>query len=124
MEDITITRHEETSTGEYHAHVSGSKHIGRLTWVTRDGARVAEHTLVPPELGGRGIAGKLVDALIADAREQGFKVVPECSYVAAAFAKHPEWATCGAKPAPRRLRPSPRRSSAALSARFRRSAGR
>ena len=63
-----------------------------MTWITRDGARVAEHTLVPKEIGGRGVAGKLVDALIADAREQGFRVVPECSYVAAAFAKHPEWA--------------------------------
>ena len=92
MESISITRHDEGSHGEYQAHVEGNAHIGRLTWVTRDGARVAEHTIVPPEIGGRGIAGRLVDALIADAREQGFKVVPECSYVAAAFGKHPEWA--------------------------------
>ena len=41
--------------------------------------------------GGRGVAGKLVEALIADARAQGFTVVPECSYVAAAFKRHPEW---------------------------------
>jgi uncharacterized protein len=92
MESVTITRHEEGSKGEYHAHVAGSAHIGRLTWITRGGARVAEHTLVPPEIGGRGVAGKLVDALIADARDQHFKVVPECSYVAASFDKHPEWA--------------------------------
>ena len=92
MDDVTITRHEHGSHGEYHAHVAGSSLVGRLTWVTRDGARVAEHTIVPPELGGRGVAGKLVEALIADAREQGFKIVPECSYVAAAFGKHPEWA--------------------------------
>ncbi len=92
MDAITITRHDHTSHGEYLAHVTGSRLIGRLTWITRGGARVAEHTIVPPELGGRGVAGRLVDALIADAREQGFKVVPECSYVAAAFARHPEWA--------------------------------
>jgi predicted GNAT family acetyltransferase len=92
MESVTITRHEHGSHGEYHAHVEGNTHIGRLTWVTRDGARVAEHTIVPPEIGGRGIAGKLVEALIADARAQHFKVVPECSYVAAAFGKHPDWA--------------------------------
>jgi predicted GNAT family acetyltransferase len=91
MESVTISRHEHGSHGEYHAHIEGSDQIGRLTWVTRDGARVAEHTIVPPEIGGRGIAGKLVDALIADARAQDFKVVPECSYVAAAFGKHPEW---------------------------------
>ncbi len=92
MSDVTITRHGDANAGEYHAHVEGSTLIGRLTWVTRDGARVAEHTLVPPELGGRGIAGRLVEALIADARTEGFKVVPQCSYVAAAFRKHPDWA--------------------------------
>lgn len=92
MSDVTITRHGDANAGEYHAHVEGSTLVGRLTWVTRDGARVAEHTLVPPELGGRGIAGQLVDALIADARTEGFKVVPQCSYVAAAFRKHPDWA--------------------------------
>ena len=92
MESVTITRHDLGDHGEYHAHVEGSAHIGRLTWETRDGARVAEHTIVPPEIGGRGIAGKLVDALLADAQAQHFKVVPVCSYVAAAFGKHPEWA--------------------------------
>jgi predicted GNAT family acetyltransferase len=91
MESVTISRQGNDDAGEYRAHVPGSEAIGRLTWVTRDGVRVAEHTLVPPELGGRGIAGQLVEALIADAREQGFKVEPQCSYVAAAFAKHPEW---------------------------------
>jgi predicted GNAT family acetyltransferase len=92
MESVTITRHEHGSHGEYHAHVAGSAHIGRLTWVTRNGVRVAEHTIVPPEIGGRGIAGKLVDALIDDARAQHFRIEPECSYVAAAFARHPDWA--------------------------------
>lgn len=92
MESVTITRHDLGSHGEYQAHVEGSEHIARLTWVARDGARVAEHTIVPPEIGGRGIAGQLVDALIADARAKRFKIVPECSYVAAAFGKHPEWA--------------------------------
>jgi len=92
MEGVTISRHQDGTTGEYHAHVPGSDHIGRLTWVERNGARVAEHTLVPPEIGGRGIAGQLVDALIDDARSEGFKVVPVCSYVVKAFEKHPEWA--------------------------------
>lgn len=92
MESVTITRHEHDGHGEYHAHVPGSSHFGRLTWVTRNGARVAEHTLVPPEIGGRGIAAQLVEALVAHAREQGFKVKPVCSYVVKAFEKHPEWA--------------------------------
>lgn len=92
MDRITITRHVDGNSGEYHAHVPGSDHIGRLTWVDRDGVRHAEHTLVPKEIGGRGIAGLLVDVLIEDARSQHFKVKPVCSYVAAAFDKHAEWA--------------------------------
>jgi predicted GNAT family acetyltransferase len=96
MEGLTITRHGSKSAGEYHAHVEGSDHIGRLTWVQTGPesgrVRAAEHTLVPPELGGRGIAARLVDALIADAQAEGFKVKPVCSYVVKAFEKHPEWA--------------------------------
>lgn len=92
MTDVTITRHEDGHRGEYRAHVPGSDHIGRLTWVESGGARIADHTLVPPPIGGRGIAAQLVEALVADAREQGFKVRPLCSYVAAKFDEHPDWA--------------------------------
>ena len=92
MDSVTITRHGSGQAGEYHAHVSGSADIGVLSWVLRGTARVAEHTLVPPAIGGRGVAAKLVEALIADARAQHFRIVPACSYVAAAFRRHPEWA--------------------------------
>lgn len=92
MEDLTITRHGTAAAGEYRAHVPGSTAIGRLTWKMRGTARVADHTLVPPQIGGRGVAAQLVKALVADAREQGFRIVPQCSYVAAAFQRHPDWA--------------------------------
>ena len=92
MSGVTITRHDCGDSGEYHAEVEGSEHIGRLTWTERDGARAAEHTHVPDAIGGRGIAAQLVDAMVADAREQGFKIRPVCSYVVARFKRHPEWA--------------------------------
>ena len=95
IEGLTITRHEKDGAqgkvGEYHAHIEGTKAIGRLTWAERDGARVAEHTLVPREIGGRGVAAHLVDALVDDAREQGFKIVPKCSYVEKKFDENPSW---------------------------------
>ncbi|MBS0254375.1 MAG: N-acetyltransferase [Proteobacteria bacterium] len=91
---ITITSHEAAGAGEYRAHVAGSAAVGRLTWVARAGAagplRVAEHTLVPAAIGGRGVAARLVEAMVAEARAQGFRIVPACSYVAAWFARHPE----------------------------------
>jgi uncharacterized protein len=91
MDDVTITSHDSGTSGEYRAQVAGSSHIGRLSWVRRGTVRVAEHTLVPPEIGGRGVAALLVAALMSDAREHGFTVDPQCSYVAAALRKHPEW---------------------------------
>lgn len=92
MEQVTITRHDAGDSGEYHAHLADNEQIGRLTWVRRGTARVAEHTLVPDAIGGRGVAARLVEALVADARAQGFSIVPACSYVAAQFKRHPEWA--------------------------------
>ena len=100
MEQVEIVRLDQGRAGEYHAHIPGHSEVGRLTWIARDDAagpvRVAEHTLVPCELEGRGIAGQLVSALIADARAQGFRIVPQCSYVAAQFRRHPEWADLAA----------------------------
>jgi len=45
----------------------------------------------PGEIGGRGVAARLVEALVADARAEDFKVHPLCSYVVAAFQRHPDW---------------------------------
>ena len=70
----------------------GRPRQAELTWVARGGARIANHTYVPHEARGKGIAAALVHALIADAREEGLKIVPQCSYVEAAFRRHPEWA--------------------------------
>jgi uncharacterized protein len=92
MTDVTITRREKDGEGAYYARVEGSRSVGRLTWVEREGVRIAEHTIVPPDIGGQGVAARLVDALISDAREQGFRIEPQCSYVAAKFDEHPEWA--------------------------------
>ena len=96
MEGTVITRHDQGSRGEYHARVPGSDAVGRLTYQRRSGpdgdVLVADHTLVPSEIGGRGVAAKLVEALIADARKDGTRIVPQCSYVEVAFRRHPEWA--------------------------------
>lgn len=92
MDEPVITVIDAGAEGEYRAQVAGTAAIGRLTWVRQGQVLTAEHALVPSEIGGRGIAGKLVEALIADARAQGWKIVPQCSYVAAAFKRHPEWA--------------------------------
>lgn len=92
MDKLTITHDDKGNRGEYRATLPDSDHVGRLTWRAVGGnARLADHTLVPPEIGGRGVAARLVEALVADAREHDFRIIPQCSYVAAAFRRHPEW---------------------------------
>lgn len=90
--DVTITHEDGGNSGRYLAKIEGSEHTGHLEWVARgERVRAATHTLVPPAIGGRGVAAKLVKALVADARDQGFRIVPACSYVEAMFRRHPEW---------------------------------
>ncbi len=99
-DQVSITHHAQGQGGKYIAEVESEVHQGTLEWEPRtngslEGAasdvRVATHTIVPDAIGGRGIAARLVERLVQDAREQGFKIVPQCSYVAAKFAKNPDW---------------------------------
>ena len=53
--------------------------------------RVATHTIVPKEIGGRGVAAELVDRLVGDARDHDFKIDPRCSYVEKKFDENPDW---------------------------------
>ena len=89
---VTIAREDRGEAGRYVARLEGSEHRGYLDWVGRGpGVRVATHTRVPPAIGGRGVAARLVEALVADAREQGLRIVPACSFVEAMFRRNREW---------------------------------
>lgn len=98
MSAIEITKTNETTHGAYRTDVEGTEVKAELTWKARgpvgqpDGARIADHTFTPPAARGKGIAQKLVEAMIDDARAEGFTIVPQCPYVAALFRKNPEWA--------------------------------
>ena len=63
---------------------------GVAEYQLEDGVMRATHTLVDPALRGRGIAAALVDALLAHARAQGYKVEPICSFVRGHMERHPE----------------------------------
>lgn len=88
-EELVITHHMK---GAYQAKVAGAEHPAELTWRSRsDGARIVDHTFVPPQARGRGLAKQLVEAIIADARREGFKIVPVCPYVVEGFNRNPDW---------------------------------
>jgi uncharacterized protein len=53
---------------------------------------IADHTGVPNAFRGTGAGLAMVARLVADARAEGFKVMPLCPFVNAMRQKHPEWA--------------------------------
>ena len=89
MADTVPVRHNEAEH-RFEAIVDG--HLSVCDYEDVDGKRVFTHTLVPPELRGRGIAEQLVRAGLADARAKGLKVIPACSYVEVFIKRHREFA--------------------------------
>jgi predicted GNAT family acetyltransferase len=74
----------------FEAIVDGS--LCRCDYRMSGGTMLLVHTEVPPRLEGRGIAAALVRAALEHAREQGYKVVPACSYVRTYMRRHPDTA--------------------------------
>ncbi|HEV7275731.1 MAG TPA: GNAT family N-acetyltransferase [Devosiaceae bacterium] len=89
--DYTIEREDGEHRGRYFVNLpDGSE--AELTYRHLDPKTiVADHTGVPPAFRNEGIALKLVEALVAGARSDGVRIVPQCSYVAAQFRRHPNW---------------------------------
>ena len=56
------------------------KVIGECDFEIKDNKFVITHTLVSEEYGGRGIAKRLVLAIIDEARKENKKIIPVCSY--------------------------------------------
>ena len=59
--------------------------LAKLTYRKEGEKLYFESTVVSSELRGQGIAGKLFDAGVKYARENGYKIVPVCSYIVKKF---------------------------------------
>ena len=92
IEEMKVEREDEGPRGRYVIRLPGGDEA-ELTYGRRDEAtRVADHTFVPRAFRGKGIADMLMRALVADARNEGFKIVPVCSYVDAQLQRNRDWA--------------------------------
>lgn len=90
--DLTVLREDGATRGRYVIQLAPGYEAEMTFRKADNGTITIDHTGVPPEYEGQGIAARLVNKAIADAREQGFKITPVCSYVVAQFRRHPEWA--------------------------------
>lgn len=85
---VLAIRHD-VDDGRFSVVVDG--HKGFVEYERVDGILVITHTIVPSEIGRRGIAGELVRAALDFARARGLKVRPRCSYADAWMGRHPEY---------------------------------
>ena len=91
MSEDGIAREVEGAKGRYVLVIDGEE--ADLTYsIASPKLVIADHTGVPDEIRGTGAGLKLVERLVADARAEGFKIMPLCPFVNAQRAKHPEWA--------------------------------
>ena len=74
------SRFELTEAGET-AFADYRRDAGRL---------IIPHVEAPPALRGTGAAGRLMEGVLAQARAEGLKVLPLCSYAAAYIRCHRE----------------------------------
>lgn len=93
MADVNIERQQTLNSGRYVARIADIEGEADLTFTRRSPTLIsANHTGAPDSMRGTGVAMALVQRLIADARTEGFKVIPVCPYVLAQYKRHPEWA--------------------------------
>ena len=86
-QDLEIV-HNETAK-RFETSIDG--HTGYISYKERDDKLVYDHTIVPQELGGRGVGSALVKEALNYARENDKKVVPQCSFVSSYIDKHPDY---------------------------------
>ncbi|MEL7025752.1 MAG: GNAT family N-acetyltransferase [Pseudomonadota bacterium] len=90
MSEFEISREVDGSKGRYVLTREGAE--AELTYsITSPTLVIADHTGVPDSMRGTGAGKALVERLVADARAEGFKIMPLCPFVNAQRRRHPEW---------------------------------
>lgn len=88
---MDIIRRDGKGRGHYTVRVGTT--VATMTFLRPDpGLMIIDHTMTPTVLAGQGIAGRLVERAVADARAEGFRIRPVCSYVVRKFDTRPDWA--------------------------------
>lgn len=91
-EDTKIVHETAARHGRYVVRMPDGAEAEMTYVIVSEDVRDFNHTYVPDIFRGSGVAAKLMARAVADARTQGFRITPSCSYVAAQFRRHPEWA--------------------------------
>jgi len=88
---LNIQFEEDKNRGRFYADLGGG-YEAEMTYVRNHNQMIIDHTGVPKQFEGRGIAAKLVVAGVEFARQNKRKIVPICPYVVVQFKRHKDWA--------------------------------
>jgi uncharacterized protein len=93
MTEIAITREETVGGGRYVTVVDGVEAEMTFKLGDQDGQKllIIKHTGVPEALAGHGVGLALVKRAVDDARGEGFRIVPLCSFARVMFERHKDW---------------------------------
>ncbi|MGQ9908002.1 MAG: GNAT family N-acetyltransferase [Candidatus Flexifilum sp.] len=92
MNDIDVSKLQVTHNAEARRfEVRLGEHLAMIEYDQVGDTLVYYHTEVPPAFEGMGIASKLARFALDYAQQNGFKVRPDCSFIAGYVRKHPEY---------------------------------
>ena len=91
-DELKIEREDAAGHGRYVIHLPDGLEAEMTFQKLGTDMIVVDHTYTPPEHRGKNIAFQLMQRTIDDARRDGIKIRPLCSYAVAQFRRHPDWA--------------------------------
>lgn len=87
--DIAFEEHD--GRGRWSIPVEGADDAEMTFWRNSDTLVMLDHTYVPDEARGQGLAKKLAERAVSDAREQGWQIIPVCPFFKAIAERHDDW---------------------------------
>jgi predicted GNAT family acetyltransferase len=85
---MSVEIHNDEAAKQFYTTVDG--HQAVIRYAKTGDVYDLEHTFVPEELRGRGLAEQLVLGTLTEIRKQGARFIPTCPYIQTFLKRHPE----------------------------------
>ena len=86
---VRITRNDDAS--RYEAFIEDEL-AGYADFTLVDGGIAFTHTVVDDAFEGKGVGSRLAATVLDEARADGLRVTPRCSFIKSYIERHPEYA--------------------------------
>lgn len=84
--------HDNPAEHRFELAIDGSQEVAAVYYTYVSDHLVLTHTIVPEQFSGKGIASALARGVFEELRANGRKAVLQCPFMAAYYARHPDYA--------------------------------